>query len=111
MAVPVKQNLSITRGDTETIVITMQTDSTAINITGRTYRAQIRATKDAATIAATLTCTITNASGGEVTCVLSAANSATLTPGTYYWDFEENNAGVISTIIAGTVAVGADVTR
>lgn len=111
MAVPVKQNLSITRGDTETVVVTMNTDSVAINITGRTYRAQIRATKDSGTIAATLTCTITNGVGGEVTCVLSAANSSTLVPGTYYWDFEENNGGVISTIIAGTVTVGADVTR
>jgi hypothetical protein len=55
MAVPAKQNLSMTRGDTETVVVTMKDSTgTAINITGRTYRAQIRTVKDAATIVDTI---------------------------------------------------------
>jgi hypothetical protein len=31
--------------------------------------------------------------------------------GTSYWDFEENNAGVVATILSGTVNVLADVSR
>jgi hypothetical protein len=112
MAVPAKQNFSITRGDTETVVVNITTNgSTPIDVTGRTYRAQLRSTKDSAVISASFSCSITNAAQGQVTCVLSSASTANLTPGTYYWDFEENNAGVITTIIAGTVTVLADVTR
>jgi hypothetical protein len=43
--------------------------------------------------------------------VLAAADSATLTPGLAYWDLEENASGIISTILAGSVTVLADVTR
>ena len=112
MAVPAKQNLSITRGDTETIVVTMKTSAgVAVNITGRTYRAHIRTTKDAATTSGTFVCTVTNASAGEVTCVMSAGSTAALPVGTSYWDFEENNAGVVATILSGTVNVLADVSR
>jgi hypothetical protein len=112
MAVPSTQNLTITRGDTEVVVITMK-DSTnvAINITGRTYLAQVRLTKDSGSVAAAFTCAITSAVGGQVTCTMSAVSSAALASGKYYWDFQETNAGVVSTILAGTVTVLADVTR
>lgn len=112
MAVPSTQNLTITRGDTEIVIITMKDNTNAaVNITGRTYRAQIRATKDAAAIAASFVCVITNAAGGEVTCTLSAGVSATLAAGKYYWDFEETSSGTVTTILAGTVTVLADVSR
>ena len=112
MAVPAKQNLSITRGDTETVVITMKDSAgDAIVITGRTYRSHIRTTKDASAIDGTFSCTVTNGPEGEVTCVMSAGSTAALTVGTHYWDFEENDAGVVTTILAGTVKIIADVTR
>lgn len=112
MAAPATQDLTITRGDTESIVVTLTSDgSTPINITGRAYTSQFRTTQDATTISATLTCSVTNGAGGEVTCTLSAASSADLSPGYYYWDLQENNGGTISTLLAGTVTVLADVTR
>lgn len=112
MAVPATQNLTITRGDTEIVIITINDSSNvATNITGRTYRAQIRATKDSSTIAAAFTCAISNASAGEVTCTLSAATSAGLAAGKYYWDFEETYSSIVTTILAGTVTVLADVSR
>lgn len=112
MAQPATQNLTVVRGDTETVVVTMTTNgSTPVNIAGRTYRAQIRTTKDASSIAASFTCSITDAAAGKVTCVLSAVDSATLPSGVGYWDFEENNSGVVTTVLAGTVNVLADVTR
>jgi hypothetical protein len=112
MAQPADQDLIITRGDTETIVATIQDDNgTAINITGRTYRAQIRTSQDSTTIKASFTCTVTSGASGQVTCVLAAADSATLTAGNYFWDLEENASNVISTILAGNVTVLADVTR
>jgi hypothetical protein len=112
MAQPADQDLILTRGDTETLVVTITSDgSTAVDITGRTYRAQIRSTQDSTTIKATFTCTVTGAASGQVTCVLSALSSATLSAGLYFWDLEENASGVVSTILAGNVTVLADVTR
>ena len=112
MAQPADQDLIITRGDTETLVVTITSDgSTAVNITGRTYKAQIRSTQDSTTIKASFTCTVTGAASGQVTCVLSATSSAALSAGLYFWDLEENASGVISTILAGNVTVLADVTR
>ena len=112
MAAPADQDLTIVRGDTETLVVTMTTDgSTPINITGRTYRAQIRQSQDSTTIKASFTCTVTDAANGVVTCVLAATDSATLPVGLGFWDLEENASGVITTVMSGTVTVLADVTR
>lgn len=112
MATPADQDLTIVRGDTETIVVTMTTDeSTPIDITGRTYRAQIRQSQDATTIKASFSCTVSNGAAGQVTCTLTATDSATLPVGIAYWDLEENASGVITTVMSGTVHVLADVTR
>ena len=112
MAQPADQDLTITRGDTETLVVTITTDgSTAVDITGRTYSSQIRTQQDSTTIKASFTCTVTSAVNGQVTCVLSATSSAALSAGLYFWDLQENASGVISTILSGNVTVLADVTR
>jgi len=112
VAQPADQDLTITRGDTETVVVTITTDgTTAVNITGRTYRAQVRSQADSSTIKASFTCTVTSGAAGQVTCILSATDSATLSPGIYFWDLEENASGTVSTILSGTVTVIADVTR
>lgn len=112
MAQPADQDLTITRGDTETLVVTITSDgSTPINITGRTYRAQIRSSQDSTTIKASFTCTVSNGAAGQVTCTLSATDSATLPVGIAFWDLEETASGVVSTILAGNVTVIADVTR
>jgi len=112
MAVPATQDLTITRGDTETVVVSM-TDSAGspVVITGRTYTAQLRTTPSISIISASFTCTVTDAPNGKVTCVLSAVDSALLNPGYFYWDLQENASGVISTILSGNVTVLADVTR
>ena len=112
MATPADQDLTIVRGDTETLVVTMTTDGTTpVNITGRTYRAQIRSSQDSTTVKASFTCTVTDGAAGQVTCVLSATDSAALPVGIAYWDLEENASGVITTVMSGTVTVLADVTR
>ena len=112
MAQPADQDLTITRGDTETIVVTITSDgSTPINITGRTYLAQIRTSPDNTTVKASFTCTVTSAANGQVTCTLSATDSATLPVGIAYWDLQETASGVVSTILSGNVTVLADVSR
>lgn len=112
MAVPADQDLTITRGDTETLVLTITSDgSTPIDVTGRTYTAQIRSTPDSSTVKASFSCAVTSGASGQVTCTLSAASSALLSAGNYFWDLQENAGGIISTLLSGTVTVLADVTR
>lgn len=112
MAQPADQDLTITRGDTETLVVTITADgSSPIDITGRTYQAQVRSQQDSTTIKGSFVCVVTAGASGQVTCTLSAATSSTLSAGLYFWDLEENASGVISTILSGNVTVLADVTR
>ena len=112
MAVPATQDIKITRGDTETLSITLTSDGTTpINITGFTYRAQIRYTKDAASIALTFTTAVPLGTDGVVTLTASAGNTALLTTGIAYWDLEQTASGVVSTLLAGKCTVLADVSR
>ena len=103
--------IEIRTGDTCSIVVSI-TDSTgaAVNVTGRTYRAQIRYSPDTS-ILASFTCVITNAAGGVVTCTMSATTTASLPVGRAQWDFEETNGDVVNTLFGGLVTITADVTK
>lgn len=112
MGTPAYYPISIRIGDTETVTVTLQeTDATPVNITGRTYAAQIRATADAASTIATFTCAITNGAAGQFACTLSATITGALSIGTYVWDLQETNGSVKTTILAGPVRIDYDVTR
>ncbi len=117
MPTPGKLNpeLTIVRGDTTSLIFNLTSDGeTPIgNITGYSYAMQLRTTPDAAG-ATTLTCTITDATNAQVTCVLSAADAALLTAGTqYYYDLQQTDtSSVKTTLVSGiTQPVQADVTR
>lgn len=113
MTSPANFPLSVRIGDTETISLTMQ-DSTgaAINLAGRTYASQIRASADSSTVLASFTCALVGSgSTGQVTCTLPASTTATLSPGTAVFDLQETNGSVVTTILAGQVTITQDVTR
>jgi hypothetical protein len=112
MSSPATYPLTVRIGDTETVSVTLQDSSgTAINITGRTYAAQIRATADAASPLATFSCSITNAAAGTFACTLSAATTAALSTGVGVWDLAETNGSTVTTLLAGPVQINQDVTR
>lgn len=112
MSSPANYLLTLRTGDTETVSVTLQDSAGApINITGRTYAAQVRATADAASPLATFTCTITNAAAGTFACTLSATQTAALTPGGGVWDLAETNGSTVTTLLAGSVQIVQDVTR
>lgn len=112
MAAPGTQNLTFVRGDTETVQVTMTSDgSTPVDITGRTYASQLRTSPDIAAIAATATCSITDAANGVMQVVYTATSTAALDPGYYYWDLQETNGTTVTTVLSGAVTVLADVTR
>lgn len=112
MASPAYYPLAVRIGDTETVNVTLQnSDGTPVNISGRTYAAQIRATADATTTIATFTCGITNAAAGQFACTLSATTTGALAIGVGVWDLQETAGDVKTTILAGPVRIDYDVTR
>lgn len=112
MALPATQNLKFVRGDTQEFTITLTEDGvTPRNLTGCTYRAQIRASKDASIISGQFTCTVPTPSNGVVALVLPASVSASLPEAVLFWDFEQTKNGVVTTLIAGKCTVIGDVTR
>jgi hypothetical protein len=109
---PANLPLNIRIGDTETISVAIK-DSTGapVNITGRTYAAQIRTTTDAPTALATFSCSITNAAAGTLAATLSATTTAALTAGLAVWDLQETNGTTVTTLLGGSVTIVQDVTR
>jgi hypothetical protein len=98
-------------GDTETITLTLQSSGTAVNITGRTYAAQIRDTAASTAVIATMTCTVTSGTGGSVQCTLAATTTAALTAGQAVYDIQETNSTVKTTLLQGPCYIVQDVTR
>lgn len=112
MANPANYPLNIIVGDTKTINLTLKDASgSPINITGRTYAAQLRATVESTSPLVSFSCAIASAVAGTVTCTLSATNSATLSAGDAVWSLRETNAGVVTTLLEGPVRISVSPTR
>lgn len=112
MSSPANLPIVVRVGDTESLTLNLQnSDGTPINVTGRTYAAQIRSTPDSTTVLASFTCAISNAAGGVVTATLPASTTAALTPGVAVFDLQETNGTVVTTLLAGPVTITQDVTR
>ena len=111
MTSPANYPLTIRVGDTETISLVMTDATGPINITGRSYAAQIRSTASSTTTIAAFTCAIVNAAAGTVTCTLPATTTAAHTPQTAAFDLQETNGTVVTTLLAGQVTIVQDVTR
>ena len=88
-------------------------DNVVKNLTNYSVRAQMRNTKGASSIAASFTCTIPNASAGEVKIELPNATSSALSAGKYYYDLEIHTAAdaIVKRLMQGTVILTPEVTR
>lgn len=114
-------NLKIRQGCTFRRTITYKVkDGAAIDITGATVRAKLRKTRLSSTVAATFTCTITNATAGQFEILLTDEQTAAITAGEkpteltsrYQWDCEiEWPNGDVTPIAFGSVNVLTEVTK
>ncbi len=112
MANPPNYPLTVIIGDTKTVSVTMQdATGTAINITGRTYTAQLRATADASAVLASFDCAIVSGSGGTMGATLSATTTSTLSPGDGVWSLRETSSSVVTTLLEGPVKIVVSPTR
>lgn len=95
-------------------------DTSPVNLTGCTIRAQVRKTYDAVDIAATFTCTVTTPASGIFTFEIPAAQTTLLTCGAsetdeasqYVWDMEMvDSSGRVIPLLYGNAAVFREVTK
>tara|TARA_B100000953_G_C17969408_1_gene405662 strand:- start:236 stop:574 length:339 start_codon:yes stop_codon:yes gene_type:complete len=106
-------NLTIDQGSDFALDLVIKDDNVVKNLTNYSVRAQMRNTKGASSIAASFTCTIPNASAGEVKIELPNATSSALSAGKYYYDLEIHTAAdaIVKRLMQGTVILTPEVTR
>lgn len=106
-----KRDIEITIGDDYTHVVYLNTRVggvlTPTDITGRTYTAEIKKGASQPVIAA-FTCTVTDATDGEVTITLADTITDTLTVGCYRWYFKQVASGLENTLLRGKCSIVAD---
>lgn len=106
---PTQVDLELYRGDAWALPVTITTGGVALNLTGYTLTAQVRASESAST-STSITVTVTNAATGQVRLSLTAAQTRDL-PASGVWDLQWATSGDPTTLLAGRVTVSGDVTR
>ena len=106
------RDISIYKGDSYTHEVRIKNSAnTAINISGRTYRAQVRKTKASEVVIQNFTTSITDAANGVLIISLAASSTSNISPGIYYYDLEETNGSIVTTLMGGKITVIGEVSR
>lgn len=114
---PGTANLAIYQGDDFGVRVTFTVDGAPYDLTGHTFTAQLRdgtADQDAGDPPlAEFSCVVEDAAAGELRVTLGHEATAELPASqTYRWDLQSVGAGgIVTTFLAGTVAVTAEITR
>ena len=105
-------NLTVDQGATYNAQVTISDDSgNTQNLTGYSVAGQVRKTYDSSTYTA-FTATISNATGGTITLLLSSTQTNALAAGRYVYDVEiTSGGGVVTRVLEGQVEVTPGVTR
>lgn len=119
MTTPATFDLSIYQGDSYDLFFRVKArngigDLVYQDLTGATAKAQIRATKETASVLAEFTCSLSNQTStpGGVLCRLTPATTAAITATAGVWDCEILYAnGDKKTVLAGNVTFTKEVTR
>lgn len=108
---PAKLNYKMMRGDDFADVVTIKEGDplAAVDVSTRTFTAQLRSTP-AGAVVASFVIDMTSAATGEVGYSLADTVTDDL-GGQYVWDFQQDTGGVIRTLMGGTFTVELDVTR
>lgn len=95
-----------------TVTLTDDLTNAPINITGYTFRSQMRRSYYSANATANITCSIVNAVTGVVGMNLSSNVTSTIKAGRYLFDLEATDTnGSVQRVVEGIITVTPEVTR
>lgn len=104
------KDIEIYKGDTYVHELRLKDSSNvAINITSMSFKGAIKVSTQSSSNTASFEVSKTDASNGIVTFTISASNSANIRPGTYVYDFQQQNGAIVTTLLQGKVVVKSDV--
>jgi len=99
-------------GDTYVHELRLRNSANAvINISSHSYSGQIKLGRTSTDNIVSFTSQITDGANGVVQFSLAANTTATITSGTYYYDIQQTNGTIVTTLLAGKAIVQGDVTR
>lgn len=105
---PGSLDYTVTRGDSFAESFTFNQSGAALNLTGYTIIAQLRAERDSASpLLVSFTVGGTLASG--VVSITASSASMTLDPGRYWWELQWSTGSTIRTVLSGAFVVQPDV--
>ena len=105
-------NFIVEQGATFNRILTVKENNSAMNLTGYSVASKMRSTHDSSTVVGTFTCTISNASSGEITMSMTNSTTAAIEEGIYVYDLEiTSGTGTVTRLLQGEVTVNPEVTR
>jgi hypothetical protein len=105
-------NFILEQGATFTRTLTVQENSSAMNLSGYSVASKMRSTHDSGTVVGTFSCTISNASGGVIVMNMNNSTTAGIEEGMYVYDIEiTSSAGTVTRLMEGSITVNPEVTR
>lgn len=107
-----ERNITIYKGDSYTHEVRIR-DSANVNtnITGRTYTAQMRKSRSSDSVILSFDVVVTSAINGVILMSLDPADTSSINPGTYFYDFEETNGSYITTLMKGKISITGEVSH
>lgn len=106
------RDITIYKGDSYTHRVNIKNSSnTAINISGRSYVAQIRKSKATESVIASFTTNITDAANGVLILSMTSSQTSGINTGIYYYDLQETNGSYVTTLMGGKVTITGEVSR
>jgi hypothetical protein len=108
---PARLDYKMVRGDdfADTVTIKEGDPAAAVDVSARTYTAQVRSTPDGAVVAS-MVIDMADAATGVVGFSISDIATDDMS-GEYVWDFQQSAGGSVRTLMGGKFVVYADVTR
>tara|TARA_B100000929_G_scaffold274504_1_gene247707 strand:- start:890 stop:1225 length:336 start_codon:yes stop_codon:yes gene_type:complete len=105
-------NFIMEQGATFSRQLTVKEDGSAMDLTGYSVASKFRSTHDSSTVVGTFTCTVTSASGGQITMAMTASTTADIEEGMYKYDLEiTSGSGTVTRLLEGDITVNPEVTR
>ena len=105
-------NFILEQGATFNRILTLKEDGGVMDLTGYSVASKMRSTHDSSTVVGTFACTISNATGGQITMTMTNSITGAIEEGIYVYDVEiTSGAGVVTRIMEGQVTVNPEVTR